>query len=52
MKNISITRKEIEKAKKNNPTIIPASERPWNRPAVFRSKKAYTRKGKQNLDSF
>jgi hypothetical protein len=50
MKTVTITRREIEKARKANPTIIPASERPWSRPAVFKSKKSYSRKGRQQMD--
>lgn len=50
MKTVTITRRDIEKARKKNPVIIPASERPWSRPTVFKSKKAYTRKGRQVAD--
>ena len=50
MKTVTITRREIEKARKANPTIIPASERPWSRPAVFKSKKSYSRKGRKGMD--
>ena len=38
-----ITQKDIAKARKANPTIIPASERPWARPAVYKSGKEYQR---------
>jgi len=35
MKTMVITQKDIAKARKANPTIIPASERPWSRPTLY-----------------
>ena len=46
MKNIIISEREMAKARKSVKDRIPASERPWARPTVFKSRKAYTRKGK------
>jgi hypothetical protein len=46
MKTIIITSKDIAKARKANPTIIPASERPWSRPAFYKSGKEYQRNPK------
>lgn len=44
-RKIVITPREMHKARKAIKGRIPASERPWQRPAVFTSKKVYTRKG-------
>lgn len=46
MKSITITKREIEKARKANPTIIPASDRPWARPTFYKSGKEYSRHSK------
>ena len=45
MKNVVITEREMAKARKAVKDRIPASERPWARPTIFKSRKAYTRKG-------
>jgi hypothetical protein len=41
MKTITITRREIEKARQNS--SIPASERPWGRSTTYKSGKEYKR---------
>lgn len=46
MKTITITSQDIEKARKANPVVIPASERPWSRPAFYKSGKEYQRNPK------
>lgn len=46
MKTVTITRRDIEKARKANPTVIPASERPWSRPTIYKSGKEYCRHSK------
>ena len=46
MKSMIITKRDIEKARKNNPSIIPASERPWARPTVYKSGREYQRNAK------
>jgi hypothetical protein len=46
MKSMTITKRDIEKARKNNPTIIPACERPWARPTVYKSGREYQRNAK------
>ena len=52
MKTMVITQKDIAKARKANPTIIPASERPWARPTVYKSGKEYQRHAKhRNKDN-
>jgi hypothetical protein len=52
MKTMVITQKDIAKARKANPTIIPASERPWARPAVYKSGKEYQRNAKHKGREF
>lgn len=44
MKNITITKREIEKARVSAP--IPASERPWGRTTTYKSGKEYKRHSK------
>jgi len=52
MKTITITPQDIAKARKANPAIIPASERPWSRPAFYKSGKEYKRNPKhRNRDN-
>lgn len=46
MKTITITKRDLEKARKANPTVIPASDRPWSRPAIYKSGKEYCRNAK------
>jgi hypothetical protein len=41
MKTITITKRDIEKARTNSPT--PASERPWSRTTIYKSGKEYKR---------
>jgi hypothetical protein len=41
MKTITITRREIEKARQTS--SIPASERPWGRSTIYKSGKEYKR---------
>jgi len=43
MKTMIITKSEIQKARKKNPVIIPASERVWSRTSVYKSGKEYQR---------
>ncbi len=45
MKTIVISEREMTKARKSVKDRIPASERPWARTTVFKSLKAYSRKG-------
>jgi len=49
---LTITKRDIEKARKANPTIIPASERPWARPAVYKSGKEYRRTPKHRNSNY
>jgi len=46
MKSMTITKRDIEKARKNNPSTIQASERPWSRPTVYKSGREYQRNAK------
>lgn len=46
MKAMTITQRELDKARKASKTIIPASERPWSRPTVYKSGKEYRRHAK------
>ena len=46
MKSMTITRRDIEKARKNNPSTIPASDRPWSRPTTYKSGREYQRHAK------
>ena len=46
MKSITITKRDVEKARKANPVVIPASDRPWSRPAVYKSGREYQRNAK------
>lgn len=46
MKTIIITKSCIEKARKKNPVVIPASERVWSRTSVYKSGKEYQRNAK------
>jgi hypothetical protein len=52
MKTMVITQKDIAKARKANPTIIPASERPWSRPTLYKSGKEYQRHSKHKGREF
>ena len=52
MKTMVITQKDIAKARKANPTIIPASERPWSRPTLYKSVKEYQRHSKHKGREF
>ena len=52
MKTMIITKNDIQKARKKNPVIIPASERAWSRTAVYKSGKEYQRHSKhRNRDN-
>ena len=47
-----ITKSDIQKARKKNPVIIPASERAWSRTAVYKSGKEDQRHAKhRNKDN-
>lgn len=46
MKTIIVTKREMDKARKASKTIIPASERPWSRPTIYKSGKEYRRNPK------
>lgn len=46
MKTIIVTKREMDKARKASKTIIPASDRPWSRPTVYKSGKEYRRNPK------
>ena len=52
MKTMIITKNDIQKARKKNPVVIPASERVWSRTAVYKSGKEYQRHPKhRNKDN-
>ena len=52
MKTIIITKSCIEKARKKNPVVIPASERVWSRTSIYKSGKEYQRHSKhRNRDN-
>lgn len=52
MRNMIITKSDIQKARKKNPVVIPASERMWSRTAVYKSGKEYQRHPKhRNKDN-
>lgn len=52
MRNMIITKSDVDKARKKNPVVIPASERVWSRTSVYKSGKEYQRHPKhRNKDN-